>query len=218
MLEYPKIETLFDRNEKFKVDESKIRSGGFELVDLYYVTEKIHGQNIRVEWKDSVLTFAPINEDHPNNMPKDLLKFLQDTFTTDKMTDLYGAMSNITLFGEGCGAGIQKGGGNYSKTKTFVLFDVAVTDENGRIWWLEPEDMKAHASTLGIQYVPEMGMMPKSEIVKLAKGGFNSILAAENEKVADHRAEGIIARTIPGLLMRDGRRLMFKLKESDFEK
>lgn len=218
MLEYPKIGTLFDRGDKFKVDESTIRNPAFNLVDYFYVTEKIHGQNIRVGWENDQVSFATRNDPNPNGMPKDLLKFLEDTFTEEKMRKEFLPMSNVTIFGEGCGAGIQKGGGNYSGTKTFVMFDVAVVDELGFTWWLEPQDVRRLAGNLGVKYVPEMGMMSKEQIVKLAKDGFNSILAAETTGVADHRAEGIIAKTVPGLLMRDGRRLMFKLKESDFLK
>lgn len=218
MLEYPKIDTLFDRGDKFKVNESVIRNPAFSLVDQYYVTEKIHGQNIRVGWENDQVSFATRNDPNPNGMPKDLLKFLEETFTEEKMKANFLPMSNVTIFGEGCGAGIQKGGGNYSKTKTFVMFDIAVTDELGFTWWMEPEDVKRMASTLGVQYVPELGMMSKDQIVKLTKEGFNSILAKENTGVDNHRSEGIIAKTVPGLLMRNGKRLMFKLKEEDFLK
>ena len=49
-MEYPKIETLYDRNEDFKVDTTAIRMAEFELIKRWRVTEKIDGMNVRVVW------------------------------------------------------------------------------------------------------------------------------------------------------------------------
>jgi hypothetical protein len=52
MKEYHKIETLFDRDDKFKVVIGKWRLPEFEYLkdNLWLYTEKIDGTNIRVMW------------------------------------------------------------------------------------------------------------------------------------------------------------------------
>ena len=47
MFKYPKIETLFTRDEKFKVTDI-IRLPEFENIKKWLVTEKIDGTNIRI--------------------------------------------------------------------------------------------------------------------------------------------------------------------------
>ena len=47
-MEYPKIETLFNRDEKFKVVEGDYRLPEFENIKQWDVTEKIDGTNVRV--------------------------------------------------------------------------------------------------------------------------------------------------------------------------
>ena len=52
------------------------------------------------------------------------------------------------LFGEGYGAGIQKGGG-YSQEKSFILFDVKV----GSVY-LQREDVEELATVFDVDIVP----------------------------------------------------------------
>jgi len=47
MIPYPKIETLFKRDETFRVTD-KLRLPEFALVREWLVTEKVDGTNIRV--------------------------------------------------------------------------------------------------------------------------------------------------------------------------
>src|SRR3972149_6496013 len=46
--EYPKIDTLFERGEDFKVDVTRIRRPEFEIPQRWLVTEKGDGNNVRV--------------------------------------------------------------------------------------------------------------------------------------------------------------------------
>lgn len=215
MKEYPKTETLYDRDKKtFKVN-GQLRMQEFALVKTWYVTEKIHGTNIRVQWDGQIVQFAARDSEKLEHIPGDLLKYLQETFTPEKLAEAFPSAdafdNTVTLYGEGCGPGIQKGGADYSKTKTFVLFDVLV----GK-YWLEPVNIADVAGKLGIRMVPLLGeAMELQEIHNMCQAGFYSPLAMSNG-VENRIAEGVIAITVPGLMTRYGTRLKFKLKNEDF--
>lgn len=213
---YSKILTLYKRDEKYKcTDELSIPE--FGLVDQYYVAEKIDGQNIRIVYNGLTtnIQYLTRESDDPANVPGDLRKLLEQRFPYDKVHAELGPVQAV-VFGEGYGAGIQKGG-DYSPTKDFIVFDVKIED-----WWLEPEaakydGIKSFAAKFDCDYVPEMGVMTKAEITDLCKQGFDSILALKKTG-AKRPAEGIIARTVPGLKTRDNHRLIFKLKLKDYSR
>jgi len=50
-MEYPKIETIFNRDDKFKVIEDAYRFPELELIDNWWITEKIDGTNVRIFWR-----------------------------------------------------------------------------------------------------------------------------------------------------------------------
>ncbi len=263
---YPKIDTLYTRDEKFKVTD-EIRRPEFLIPHEWLVTEKIHGCNIRIslEQKDCSHVVAgqdclglsycdtpwtmQINGRNDNSqIPPNLLRHLQEAFTLDGLKSLwrckldcnicsgngwveYSAASPpvicdnlspypITLYGEGYGGGIQKGGGGYtSKTKggavSFRLFDVFVGTT-----WLRRADVEDVAVKLGVKTVPLIVLgdskYPIDRIVEGVKNGLRSIVASE-EGTEGHVAEGVVAFTAEPLYNNRGQRLMFKLKTEDFE-
>lgn len=207
MIEYPKIETLFTRGEDFNVTDI-VRLPEFGLIKNWYFTEKVHGQNIQIEYDTSVINNKQLHiygRTARADLPKDLLEMLTTALPIEKFSE-FG--EGIVLYGEGYGAGINNGG-NYSPTKKFVLFDVKIGN-----WWLEPDDVKGIAIKLGIDYVPEL-IGDLDQAIEMVKQGFNSPLALKNTG-KNHPAEGIIAKTIPGLRFRNGGRVMFKLKTEDY--
>src|SRR3990167_3702514 len=132
--EYPKIDTLFDRDPvTHKVKETRIRRPEFEIPFTWTVTEKVDGTNVRVslERECSVCSgpdpvsgdfFSCDTADAPHTgwrvvfygrtvaaqMPTFLLDYLQRTFTLEKMKMLWRgsgeAEDPIVLFREGYGA------------------------------------------------------------------------------------------------------------------
>jgi len=213
-MEYPKIETLYNRGDNFKVDTTAIREAEFELIKRWLVTEKIDGTNIRVTWHsdtkqvtlggrtDNALIYSP------------LVTYLHKIFTVDKFSEIAEfADSDVILFGEGYGPKIQKGGGNYRADVSFRLFDVRVGD-----WWLEPVTMSDVASCLGCSTVPSHGFiedLPRSaDELRLITGNISATSTADGGPGC--QPEGIVARPWPLLLDRAGRRVMWKLKFKDF--
>ena len=208
MLEYPKIETLFVRNEDFTVTD-RLKHPVIATISKWAVTEKIDGTNIRVHLDEANdLSFGGRTANAQIN--GDLVSYLYKTFTVEKMAALRKDADpvSITLYGEGYGAGIQKGGG-YSLTKSFVLFDVLI----GSRWWLKDDDVSEIAGKLGIARAPVIGRLNMAQIVSLVREGFTSLLDG-----ATCQAEGIVARPIEPLFDNQHRRIMLKLKTGDYQK
>jgi len=235
MVKYTKINTLWKREISGK-KHGKILRGEYscpEFANIMYweVTEKIHGRNTRIEYYVSIsngnikitdISFLGRTDD--SEIPSSLFNYLNTTFTPEvlaKMVNIrFDKVTNIpiddsydvTLFGEGYGAKIQSSGGRYSQTPNFRLFDVKVGD-----WWLLRDDVYDIAKKLGIKSVPVIGILTEKDIVSLVEDGyhkknFKSVIS--DDTTLD--AEGIVARSHPLVLFRDGKPLMFKLKQSDF--
>ena len=114
----------------------------------------------------------------------------------------------VIVVGEGYGAKIQKGGGNYiSNGVDFILFDVMIGD-----MYLLRESLEDIAVKLDVPIVPLIGYMTVDEAIEFVKKGFKSVIA-ENK---DYDAEGLVLKTPLGLLGRNGSRIITKIKTCDF--
>ena len=213
MITYPKIETLYDRDpDTFKVNPDALRCPEFGLIKRWRVTEKIDGTNIRVGLSpDGRVSFAGRSDNA--QIPRHLLEYLTATFPAERVTAAFPPIADVVLFGEGYGEKIQSGGG-YRSGVAFRLFDVWV---NG--WWLDAADVDDVAAKLGIQTVP---CIQKDVMFLIFPGSADELRAFLPESVVaaeeglGRMAEGIVARAEPLLFMRDGRRVMWKLKFKDF--
>ena len=213
-MEYPKIETLFGRGENFRVDPSQLKNSVFAMFKQWEVTEKIDGTNMRVtliEGEDKIKIDGRTDR---ASIPGDLFRYMVDTFpvqAVQDMMDLKGAgWEKVVLYGEGYGAGIQKGG-CYRNDKAFRLFDVLVADK----WWLDWKAVEQVAEALGIKTAPYLGSWTFDEIIERVKAGVPSVVAKE-ESNQDVMAEGIVARPLETLFDKRGNRVILKLKTKDF--
>lgn len=221
MAEYQKIQTLFKRDERNIIIPDQFTYPEFEVLkDLKWeCTEKIDGTNIRIELANSenpedgiIMSFKGRTD--KAIIPEHLLTKLNWLFDKEHLMEALNITDetqncNITLYGEGYGAKIQKGGNYISNDVNFILFDVKV----GK-WWLDREAIKDIANKLGINAVPLMGCMTIPEAIEYVKKGFKSTIA-ENK---DYDAEGLVLKAPCGLLKRDGERLITKIKTVDFRK
>lgn len=206
MKEYHKIQSVFmrDPDNKFKT----FLLGQYTLPEFEYLannewvfTEKIDGTNIRVMLTDIGVEFG--GKTDKAQIPAKLVKHLRDTFTEEKMRAQF-PDGGCCLYGEGCGAGIQKGGGNYYQDQRFVLFDVRVGP-----WWLKRDAIEDIAKDLDIPAAPIVGTGTLHDAVKLCQEGFNSAWG-------DFPAEGIVVRPKVDLFARSGGRVITKIKLKDF--
>ena len=208
MEEYHKIVTVWKRDPS--TNHKTLIEGEWALPEFAFLrhndwvfTEKVDGTNIRVIPCGNDVRFAG-KTDRAQLYPG-LLSALRDLFRphTKAIAEMFGG-TRACLYGEGYGAKIQKGGGNYRQDQGFVLFDVRVDD-----WWLERPDVEDVAQKLGLDVVPIVGSGTLESMVGKVRVGFSSVWG-------DFPAEGIVARPSVGLRDRAGHRIITKLKQKDF--
>jgi len=209
MSEYHKIETLFERDPKTFVVGTALKSPVLGTIREWDVDEKIDGTNIRVSLSAAgEVSFGGRTD--AAQIPADLIQYLIRTFQQDLLKSALwldpAAPVDAVLYGEGYGAGIQKGGGLYRTDKAFILFDVMVAGK----WWLDRTAIAEIASKLGIDVVPYLGRMTLDEIVEHVRTPFPS-------QIGTGMAEGIVARPIEPLFDQRMKRIIIKLKTKDFQ-
>lgn len=208
MNEYHKIDTIFKRDKTGKLLFGQYSQPEFEYLkdNQWDFTEKVDGTNVRI-MIDSVLRFGGKTDNA--QMPTPLLEKLQSIFTYDKLNEVFPVtkmLREVCLYGEGYGAKIQKGGGNYIPSGVdFVLFDVKV----GK-WWLKRDDVVDIASKLHLTVVPVIGIGTLESALEAANTGFKS-------RWGDFIAEGIVLRPCSELFGRAGQRIITKIKYKDFK-
>ncbi len=209
MGEYHKIQTVFRRdpttNHKTLLDE-------FSLPEFEYLancewewTEKVDGTNIRVMWDGQGVTFR--GRTNRAQIPANLVTKLQQLFMADGCKTLLKqfGIDCVTLYGEGYGAKIQKGGGNYIPDGVdFALFDVRIAH-----WWLQREDVLQIANSLNIGVAPVAGKGTLYEAVENTRVGVKS-------SWGDFTSEGYVMRPSVELATRNGSRIITKIKHKDF--
>ena len=205
--EYHKIQSIFKRDMTSK--HKTLIDGDWTLPEFEYLagntwtfTEKVDGTNIRVIFKDGAVTFGGRTADA--QIPAQLVTRLNERFLpmAPKLAEVF--ESGVVLYGEGYGAKIQKGGGNYRPDQDFVMFDVRVGD-----WWLQRADVEDVAAKLALEVVPVIGEGTLHQAVEAAKVGICSTWG-------NFQAEGIVARPKTELNTRSGHRLIAKIKCRDF--
>jgi hypothetical protein len=207
MNEYPKIETIFDRDPATHgVVWDRWRTPEFEyLQDAHWLwTEKVDGTNIRIMWDGQRLTFGGRTDNA--QIPAFLIDRLRQLFEqkSAERCSVFG-LSNVVLYGEGYGNKIQKTGHLYlADSQDFVLFDVRVNDR-----WLEYDGILSVAEGLSIPAVPVVGGGCLHNAASMAMGGFDSMWG-------EFMAEGLVVRPAITLLDRRGNRIMGKIKYRDF--
>jgi ATP-dependent RNA circularization protein (DNA/RNA ligase family) len=211
MSEYPKIETLFNRGDDFKVITDALRKEEFSLINRWHLTEKVDGTNIRLIVKPNEITVGGRTANA--QIHAGLLTACMNLF--DGITDWYDAHFDenddveCVLYGEGYGPKIQSGGG-YRADQGFRLFDVTI---GGKFLdWPKVEEV-AHEA--GLQTVPFLGYINRNAVVDFVSD-LNESITAKLDGGTGVVPEGVVARTVPYLYDWRGDRIMWKLKKKDF--
>lgn len=192
-----------------KTNFKTLLTGEFALPEFEYLasntwafTEKVDGTNICVMFDGEKITFGGKTDNA--QIPAFLVERLQSKFMPQIKLFKYEFSDGVCLYGEGYGAKIQKGGGNYRSDQDFVLFDVKIGD-----WWLKREDVRSIAAGFNIDIVPIIGNGNLFDMIEITKNGFQS-------QWGDFIAEGIVARPLVELKARNGQRIITKIKYKDF--
>lgn len=212
MKEYHKIESVFERDMEGtkKLIEGKFRNPAVEYLkdNEWIFTEKVDGTNIRVHWDGHKVTFngRTDNAQIPGSLVEKLNELFSGNVNEELFEQKFGA-TDVMFFGEGYGAGIQKGGGLYSQTKEFILFDVMVDGK-----WLERENVNEIAKSFNLKSVPIIdGVNTIQEAVDYVKCKPWSILS-EGKKII----EGVVGTPKVRLFDIHGNRIIVKIKCEDF--
>ena len=200
MLKYPKIDSVFKRDEKTGLFIPEWSQPEFEYLknNMWEWEEKIDGMNVRVIWSDGNIEFRGRTD--KAQLPSHLFEKLKELFPPEKFSIFDG---EVILFGEGFGYKINKGGKYLGKNVDFALFDVWIG------MWLKREDVKDIAKKMGLLTPPIVGEGTIYDAIQFVHKGFKSAWG-------DADAEGVVMRPKIELLDRRGRRIITKLKFKDF--
>jgi len=210
MTEYHKIETLWRRESKKPCNMiiGEYAREEFKLLENieWHGMEKINGICTRVMWDGNKVKLGGKTDD--SQMPMLLIDKLNELFGGEVNEQLFEQTfdcGDVCLYGEGAGAKIQSGSGNYGDA-TFILFDVRINDI-----WLQRKDVEDIAKKLGIDIVPLVVKGTLKELSDFVEKGFKS-------QWGDFQAEGIVIKPKVELLRRDGKRIITKIKYKDYLK
>ena len=210
MEEYHKIKSIYERDHNTKkLIEGKFVDETIEFLkdNMWEFTEKVDGTNIRIIWDGHKVSFAGRTD--KAQMPVELGNRLFELFGGEANEQLFEQKfggTPVTLYGEGYGSGIQKGG-LYSQTQEFILFDVKINDN-----WQPRESVEDIASYFGIKIVPIL-------ITGTLDQGVDYVKTKPLSKIAekDYIIEGLVGRTVKELKDRNANRIIVKIKVKDFE-
>jgi len=213
--EYPKINSVYQRDEKGRFLVGKWAEPEFEyLADVpWRWTEKIDGTNLRLHWNPEPHAGEPGNvtlggRTDNADMPTFLVAALAPLNDPGLFHSVFGD-EPATVYGEGYGAKIQKGGGDYRPDQGMIVFDVKVGD-----WWLKLDAVADVAVALGLPMVPDFGIWTLREAVSMVRlGGHAESAAAQKPRPI----EGLVGEPLVQLFGRDGHRILSKVKLRDFK-
>ena len=217
MKEYHKIQTIFkrDMSNKGRIMEGEFSEPEFEYLkdNVWIFTEKVDGTNIRVMWNGEIITFGGKTDNA--QIPAFLINKLQEIFGGEINKQIFINSFNqndnqdeeikVCLYGEGYGARIQKGGGNYIPDGVdFILIDIKIGD-----WWLKRDGIEDVAQKFNLKVVPIVGEGTLKDMVEMTKIGLKS-------QWGNFMAEGMVAKPLVELKTRSGKRIITKIKHKDF--
>ena len=221
---YSKINTLYKRVED-GIDKGKIILGNFSEEVVEYLKdvkwewyEKIDGTNFACYWDGHTKEYHGKTE--KACIKDEWIAYLDTIFTEEKLSNMFSLKYDengnekpflVKIYGELHGKGIQgaigKAYSDFAQTDyCFRVFDINIDG-----WWLKMDDVNEICKGIGVETVPFVGDMTILEAEKYVIKGFKSA-------VADYQAEGLVGRVKHGLIQRNGRRIIVKIKTCDYRK
>lgn len=219
---YPKIDTLYNRDDRHFVITGQLRRREFGIIKGWHLTEKIHGINTRVTLFDNGKVEYGGKTDDAIILPE-LLEYLKRTFPPEVLKAALWLPDKelptaATIYGEGYGPKMMPGSGKYRKDVSFRLFDCLIEGIDGS-WWLERDNIEDVARKLGIKTVPIIGYIDRlPETAQDLNMILRESVVAREESGTDAEPEGVVAKTDPLVYDKKGNILMWKLKMKDFKK
>lgn len=218
---YPKINSVWKRDEKGNILPGQYSTPEIEFLARceWLWTEKVDGTNIRLSYQPNAfrgneIAFIQGRTDNAQ-IPPFLLVGLVDMLRSSPLEMVFPDLNpydQVVLYGEGYGAKIQKGGGNYIPDGVdFVLFDVKIEPDGGRDVWLQRDSVEDIAQALGWDVVPVVAECPIAEAQRMVR---DNLFSSQWDGV---RPEGLVGVPKVSLFDRRDKRIMTKIKWKDFE-
>ena len=207
MREYHKIEGLFKRDELTKkLLGDEYRNPAVEMLKNceWEFTEKIDGTNVRVVWDGHKVSFYGRTD--RTELPKRLVDALEVAFggeVNEQIFEEHFGETEVILYGEGYGAKIQKGGGDYRSDNAFILFDVQIGD-----LFLTRDNVVEIAQYFGVDVVPIV-------LTGTIEDGINFVKSRPNSTIGVAKMEGVVGRPRIEIRDRRGNRIIVKIKVRD---
>lgn len=209
MSKYHKIQTVWLRDPENR--NKTLLAGQWANDQFEYLaglqwewTEKIDGMNARVSYENGRTRYD--GKTDTAQLPAKLVATMQDIFDRNEEWLKLACQGGVTLYGEGYGLGIQKGGLYLLEACSFILFDVRIGE-----YWLRRADVNDIAQKLSILSVPVVGHGTLREGIETVRCGLSSFIAKE-----PRHAEGLVMRPVVELADRGGHRVITKIKHKDF--
>ena len=209
---YIKIETPFkrDMDGSKKLINGDFRSEALEYLSLmnFDWTEKVDGMCMCVRWTGH--EFEIEGHTKKSQIPNDLREYILEHFTSNEAEELIEQNFSDTIvefYGEGYGAGIQKGGG-YSDEKKFIMFDIYLPETD---LWLTRESVDDIAKALDIESVPVLLVGNLYNAIHYVKDHDKTTIGKKEAPL-----EGLVGRPPVELKDRFGKRIIVKVKKKDF--
>lgn len=217
MREYPKIKSFYRRHREGP-NRGRFIVSAWTCPEFEYLqglewrwTEKVDGTNVRVGWDgESALIGGRTNK---AQMYLPLVEHVREVCAPEVMATVFDrdrdapdGPPDVCVYGEGYGAKIQKAGGNYCPDGgvKFVVFDIRIGS-----WWLKWEDVKGICGEAGWPVVPSYGTGTLAEAESAVRQGLVSHWGS-------FFAEGLVCRPMVDLRMRNGERVIAKVKTKDY--
>lgn len=203
-MDYPKINSLWKRAGDHSFIVGDYSCAEFALINNWRVEEKIDGTNIVVHYLDTTVSYQGRTQNAA--IPPFLVAYLENHVTSELMSTVFPENKSVVLFGEGYGGRIQASGPSYRDDVGFMLFDALVDG-----LWQTREELARIGDQLNLPVPPQLGVMTEAEIVDLVKSKPLSRCSIKPQAI-----EGVVVRSEPLLLFRNGNPLTWKLKVRDF--
>lgn len=240
--QYPKIDTMWKRDP---ARENNVIPGKFARPEFEFLkdvpwrwTEKVDGANIRLHYHPAtpyLLSLPDTGADRwygvriggrtdEAQIPPVLRAALDPLIDPPRWEHAFPDVSaEVTVYGEGYGAGIQKDGRLYRDTPGFIVFGVRVGQ-----WWLGDADVADVAAKLGLDVVPpaaaawpgdtephEIGPCGLHDAWDIIRGGKFAVSRLTSQWPGV-RVEGMVGRPVTDLLTASGERIITKIKVADW--
>ena len=212
---YSKYSSPFKKDEKFKNTNELSQK---LPIGKWIKTEKIDGTNIRI-------IFTKPDEEgnriihigsrklilNPNDKNSDQFMSCLGDINLNKLKEYFKEVnSTVIIYGEGYGAGVQKGG-IYSPNKNYRVFDIRIGNAYQDFEYVEKVCIDNQLNIVPV--LEEVREMTYGDcITSLDK--FKDTLITEG---TGGTPEGIVYKFEPVLLNKYGERLIFKVKFKDFD-